>query len=199
MQTVSTLKQEYIFAPHPVKNVYLYHLLESLSIGSVIIFTSSCSACRLLGCTLQHLDCPIVMLHSDLRQQQRLHNLEDFKSRRVSILVATDLASRGLDIPGVDMVINFDLPHLPRDYVHRVGRTARAGRSGHAISFVTQYDVELLHGIEALIRVEMTKFEIKEAAVLKHMRRVFVAKKAATLQIKREEKDQADRDKAIRT
>ena len=167
MQTVSTLQQEYLFIPQNVKGVYLYHLLqqlEDLGLGSVIIFGGSCASCRLLGYTLQHLGFEIVMLHSEIKQQRRLMHLEQFKSRQVPILVATDLASRGLDIPCVDLVINFDLPHLPRDYVHRVGRTARAGRTGRAISFVSQYDVELLHAIEKLIGTQLQEFTMDEAA-----------------------------------
>ena len=200
MKTVPSLHQEYLLVPHNVKHVYLYHLLEELAtsgIGSVMIFTSTCTSCRLLGATLQQLGCDVVLLHSDIRQRRRLLNLHQFKSRQVSTLVATDLASRGLDIPSVDMVINFDLPHLPRDYVHRVGRTARAGRSGRAMSFVSQYDVELLHRIEDLIGAQLKAFEMHEEAVLKRMRRVFVAKKAAALQIKREEKEERDRQKAM--
>lgn len=81
----------------------------------------------------------------------RLDSLNKFKTGERSILIATDVASRGLDIPSVDVVINFDIPGNSKDYVHRVGRTARAGRSGRAITFVTQYDVELYQRIEALL------------------------------------------------
>lgn len=75
-------------------------------------------------------------------------SLNKFKSMEQSILVATDVASRGLDIPSVDAVINYDVPPNPKDYVHRVGRTARAGRSGRAVTIVTQYDVEIFQRIE---------------------------------------------------
>jgi superfamily II DNA/RNA helicase len=81
-------------------------------------------------------------------QVSRLASLAKFKSSLVRLLVATDVASRGLDIPDVDLVLNYDVPPLPSDYLHRVGRTARAGRAGRALTFVTQYDVELVHAIE---------------------------------------------------
>ena len=74
-----------------------------------------------------------------------------FKSNHVSFLVATDVASRGLDIPSVSLVVNYDVPRNPKDYVHRVGRTARAGRGGIAYSLVTQYDVKLLTSVEDFI------------------------------------------------
>lgn len=200
MKTVSTLTQEYVLAPQNVKDVYLYHLLlhlDDLEIGSAIVFCATCSSCRFLSATLQHLGIEIATLHSDLHQRKRITNLEAFRSKQATILVATDLASRGLDIPGVDLVINFELPHLPRDYVHRVGRTARAGRKGRAISFVGQKDIDLVHAVEGMIGTRLVEYKMNEEAVLKSLRRVFVAKKAASLQIKREEKEQKDRSKVL--
>jgi ATP-dependent RNA helicase DDX49/DBP8 len=79
----------------------------------------------------------VTYIHSLLSQRKRLANIAKFKSSQARILVATDVASRGLDIPYVHLVLNFDVPKNPRDYVHRVGRTARAGRGGTAITLVT--------------------------------------------------------------
>ena len=92
-----------------------------------------------------------IPIHGKMSQSKRVASLNKFKAGQRSILVATDVASRGLDIPSVDLVINFEIPRNSKDYVHRVGRTARAGRSGRAITFVTQYDVELYQRIEALL------------------------------------------------
>lgn len=83
-----------------------------------------------------------VTINGQMTQNKRLGSLARFKAKDANILVATDVASRGLDIPEVDLVINFDLPMNPKDYVHRVGRTARAGRAGRALTFVSQYDIE---------------------------------------------------------
>ncbi|PKA49352.1 DEAD-box ATP-dependent RNA helicase 36 [Apostasia shenzhenica] len=95
-------------------------------------------SCHLLSLLLEELDQPAVALHSLKSQSLRLSALSKFKSGRVPVLLATDVASRGLDIPTVDLVINYDIPRYPRDYVHRVGRTARAGRGGLAVSFITE-------------------------------------------------------------
>ena len=93
--------------------------------------------------TLKFLNFKAVNIHGKLSQQMRLDSLNKFKTGERSIMIATDVASRGLDIPSVDVVINFDIPGNSKDYVHRVGRTARAGRSGRAVTLVTQYDVEI--------------------------------------------------------
>ena len=109
--------------------------------------------------------------------------LLQFKSRMVPILVATDVASRGLDIPTVDLVVNFDLPVKAEDYVHRVGRTARAGRPGWALTLVTQYDIKLLQGIEASTGHKLTEYKMDEAEVLKSITQVYAARRAALLAI----------------
>lgn len=94
-------------------------------------------------------------LHGQLSQPKRLGALNRFKAGAVNILVATDVASRGIDISGVDAVVNFDLPLTAKDYVHRVGRTARAGNAGKAITFVTQYDVEAYQHLEMQLSVKL--------------------------------------------
>jgi ATP-dependent RNA helicase DDX47/RRP3 len=92
---------------------------------------------------LKFLNFKAANIHGKMSQQMRLSSLNKFKTGEKSILIATDVASRGLDIPSVDVVINYDIPGNSKDYVHRVGRTARAGKSGKAITLVTQYDVEI--------------------------------------------------------
>lgn len=95
---------------------------------------------------------PLLNPFPPLPQPKRLGALAKFTAKSHSILVATDVASRGLDIPHVDVVVNYDMPQHSKDYIHRVGRTARAGRAGKAITFVTQYDVELFQRIEQVWR-----------------------------------------------
>nr|XP_013806036.1 PREDICTED: probable ATP-dependent RNA helicase DDX49 [Apteryx mantelli mantelli] len=97
---------------------------------------------------LRKFNFPSVALHSMMKQRQRFAALAKFKSSIFRILIATDVAARGLDIPAVQVVINHNTPGLPKIYIHRVGRTARAGRHGIAITMVTQYDIHLVHAIE---------------------------------------------------
>lgn len=101
-----------------------------------------------------------VALHAMIKQTQRLAALAKFKSNTTKILIATDVASRGLDIPQVQLVINHFLPKIPKEYIHRVGRTARAGRGGQAISLVSPQDIPHLQRIEEHINTKLTEFKI---------------------------------------
>ena len=115
---------------------------------SAILFASTVRGAATLAELLRELGIPCTALHSALSQPARTASLAKFKGGLVRVLVATDVASRGLDIPDVDLVVNVDVPRAPPDYVHRVGRTARAGRNGRAVTLVTQFDVELVAAIE---------------------------------------------------
>jgi len=103
-------------------------------------------------------------IHGDMEQPQRLAELELFKAGEVNILVASDVAARGLDIKGVSTVVNFDAPWHPDDYVHRIGRTGRAGASGTAYTFVTPDDAENIANIEKLTGQKIPRLEGKPAA-----------------------------------
>lgn len=180
------LKEQYLLVPAKVKEVYLVHLLQSLEerkIRSVIVFSGTCRGCALLAALLEEVGISAAALHSGLPQRRRMAALDRFKGGTVPVLLATDVASRGLDIPTVDLVINFDLPTLARDYVHRVGRTARAGRKGWSLSFVSQYDIELVKKIEELTGKELDKFELQESEVLKGITQVYAARRAAALKV----------------
>jgi ATP-dependent RNA helicase DDX47/RRP3 len=183
-QTVSTLTQNYIFLPHKFKEAYLTELIN-LNLGkSCIVFVSTCKGVIRTVLFLRNLGFDCVPIHGQMTQVKRINALSKFKSNQKSILVATDVASRGLDIPTVDLVLNYDIPNNPKDYVHRVGRTARAGRAGLAVSVVTQYEVELFQKIEHAIEKKMTSYEISEAQVLKINSRVQEALKIADFELK---------------
>ena len=110
--------------------------------------------------TLNEIGFENASLHAMIKQKERLNALAKFKSNHIKILIATDVAARGLDIPIVTLVINHNIPNVPKEYIHRVGRTARAGRGGMAISLVTPHDIKLLHAIETLIGTKLTEFKI---------------------------------------
>ncbi|CAI2177199.1 17282_t:CDS:2 [Funneliformis geosporum] len=158
--TVSTLLQYYLFFPFKHKDCYLVYLCNELAGNSLIIFTRTCNDTQRLALLLRNMGFPAIPLHGQLSQAKRLGSLNKFKAGNRNILVATDVASRGLDIPLVDVVINFDIPANSKDYIHRVGRTARAGRSGKSITLVTQYDVELYQRIEHVIGKKMELFPL---------------------------------------
>ena len=116
---------------------------------SIIIFVSTCAAAACVTELCKELSIPCTALHSVMPQSARLGSLAKFRGEMVRVLVATDVASRGLDLPSVDLVVNYDVPRKAEDYVHRVGRTARAGRGGRAVTLVTQYEMELIVALEA--------------------------------------------------
>ncbi|KAK4053321.1 ribosomal RNA processing protein [Microbotryomycetes sp. JL221] len=159
-QTVSTLLQYYLLVPMKHKDLHLVHLVHTLAGNTTIIFVRTVVDAQRLSIILRLLSFPAVPLHGQLSQSARLGALNKFKSGSKSILVATDVASRGLDIPAVDCVINFDIPTHSKDYIHRVGRTARAGRAGKSITLVTQYDVELFQRIEGVVGKKMDEFPL---------------------------------------
>ncbi|RXK34922.1 ATP-dependent RNA helicase DBP8 [Tremella mesenterica] len=155
----------------------------TVHIPSTIIFTQRCATAHLLHLLLNSLDLPSVPLHSRLSQPQRLLSLSRFKAGEVPILVTTDVGSRGLDIPEVAMVINWDCPRRSDDYVHRVGRTARAGRGGVAVTIVTERDVELVKMIEDEIGVRMAELTLPEETVLEKLNQVSLARRMATMEM----------------
>lgn len=138
-QTVSTLVQSWTLMPHVKKDIYLIYNLNEFAGKSAIVFTRTVNETQRVAILLRTLGFGAIPLHGQLSQSNRLGALNKFRAGSREILVATDVAARGLDIPSVDVVFNYDLPPDSKTYIHRVGRTARAGKSGHAISFVTQY------------------------------------------------------------
>ncbi|KAG5894103.1 hypothetical protein JTB14_004042 [Gonioctena quinquepunctata] len=183
-QTVEKLQQYYIFIPVKFKDVYLVHILNEMAGNSFMIFCSTCNNTMRTALMLRNLGLTAVPLHGQMSQNKRLAALTKFKAKNRSILISTDVASRGLDIPHVDVVMNFDIPTHSKDYIHRVGRTARAGRSGKAITFVTQYDVELYQRIEQLIGKQLPLYKTEEDEVMVLQERVAESQRIAKMEIK---------------
>lgn len=158
----STLHQTYLQVPLTYREAYLHILLSTpanVSRKSIIVFCNRTATADLLERLLRNLDHKVTSLHSKLPQSERNSNLSRFRASASRILVATDVASRGLDIPEVDLIVNYDVPRNPDDYIHRVGRTARAGRKGESVTMVGQRDVELVLAIEARVRGRMVEYQ----------------------------------------
>lgn len=126
----------------------------------VILFSGKKQKVKEIAKTLQKMDLSVGEMHSDLDQSQREHVMREFKNERIDILVATDIVSRGIDIDDITLVINFDVPYDVEDYVHRIGRTARAGDSGMAITFVSPEDQHLFEKIEQFLQKKIYRIPV---------------------------------------
>jgi ATP-dependent RNA helicase RhlE len=126
----------------------------------VILFSGKKQKVKEIAKTLQKMDLSVGEMHSDLDQSQREHVMREFKNERIDILVATDIVSRGIDIDDITLVINFDVPYDVEDYVHRIGRTARAGDSGMAITFVSPEDQHLFEKIEQFLQKKVYRIPV---------------------------------------
>ncbi|NXX22568.1 DDX49 helicase, partial [Podargus strigoides] len=181
VRTVEELDQRYLLVPEALKDAYLVHLIQTFQDEHpdwpIIIFTKTCKDCQVLNMMFRKYSFPSVALHSMMKQRQRFAALAKFKSNIFKILIATDVAARGLDIPTVQVVINHNTPGLPKIYIHRVGRTARAGRKGIAITLVTQYDIHLVHAIEEEIKLKLQEFSVEEKLVLNIFTQVNVTRR----------------------
>jgi ATP-dependent RNA helicase RhlE len=135
-------------------------LLKDAAYTSVIIFASTKEKVKEVYKTLGKLKVKVEAFHSDLKQAEREEILLQFKNRKLQVLIGTDVLSRGIDVEGIDLVINYDVPGDPEDYIHRIGRTARAATTGTAITFVNERDQRKLLNIEAMIGREIKVMEL---------------------------------------
>ena len=131
-------------------------------ISHILIFASSIKSVREIKKTLTKAGMRASEMHSGLEQEQREETIRDFKSKKIRILVATDILSRGIDIKGIELVINYEVPHDAEDYVHRIGRTARADSTGEAITFINPKQVRDFMDIEKLIEKEVPKLNLPQ-------------------------------------
>ena len=138
-------------------------LFAKPSESKTIIFSSSKMKVKELAHTLKRMKLNVAAMHSDLEQAQREEVMLAFKNNKVNILVATDIVARGIDIEDIGLVINYDVPHDPEDYIHRIGRTARAAATGSAITFVCEEEQGKFHTIEKFIEREIRKADLPES------------------------------------
>ena len=156
--TASTVEQHFYSVGADDKRRALHQILKTRDLKQAFVFVNSKLGCARLARSLEREGLNTTALHGDKSQDERLKALEAFKQGEVDLLVCTDVAARGLDIKDVPAVFNFDVPFNAEDYVHRIGRTGRAGASGLAVSFVASSDQRLVADIEKLIK---TKIEIE--------------------------------------
>ncbi|WP_206046969.1 DEAD/DEAH box helicase [Mangrovimicrobium sediminis] len=159
--TVELVRQQI----HPVdksrKPKLLIHLVKTHNWHQVLVFTRTKHGANRLATQLDKAGIPAAAIHGNKSQNARTRALEDFKANRIQVLVATDIAARGIDIDQLPHVINLDLPNVPEDYVHRIGRTGRAGASGEAVSLVSADEADQLRAIERLTNQQIPRSVIE--------------------------------------
>jgi ATP-dependent RNA helicase RhlE len=134
-----------------VKSALLLELLRGEAVANALVFTRTKHRANRLAQFLHRNGVACERVHGNRSQAQRTEALAGFKSGRFRVLVATDIAARGIDVEGLSHVVNFDVPHVPEDYIHRVGRTARAGATGEALTFVSPEELNELRAIERTV------------------------------------------------
>ena len=162
--TAERIDQSVIFVEAARKRQVLASLLKTGRMGRTLVFTRTKHGADRVTQHLEAVGQPAAAIHGNKSQPQRERALAAFKDGRVRVLVATDIAARGIDVDGVTHVVNFDLPNVPEAYVHRIGRTARAGHAGVAISFCDSSERAHLRGIEKLIRARLPVEEAESLA-----------------------------------
>ncbi|ANB15661.1 RNA-dependent ATPase RRP3 [Sugiyamaella lignohabitans] len=183
--TVETLLEYYVFLPLKHKDATLVYLLNEFAGKSVIVFVNTKDEGTRIPMVLDSLNFSAIPINGNMTQSARLGALNKFRAGAKNILVATNVAARGLDIPSVDVVINYSVPDNAAEYVHRVGRTARAGRSGKAITFAAQYDVMRYTTIEKEVHGDkkLPAYEIDKEAVMLLMSTIDEAQRQAKIRM----------------
>lgn len=150
-EPVASLRQKVLFIDKKMKEDRLLDELNAAK-GSVIVFTGSQHSCESVGKYLKEYGYSTNLIHGGLSQGQRNRVIRDFREGKTRVLVATDLLARGLDVPHVEHVFNFDLPFQSEDFLHRIGRTARAGRGGNAVTFVSWSDYKMYQKVKPYLQ-----------------------------------------------
>lgn len=170
-KALDKIKQQYIYTSSKYKKYTLLELFFSDVYGKCIVFVNTKQYAEEIAKFLNNNSTPCRAIHSDLRQAERKRVIEMFKAGKIDVLVATDVASRGLDIKNVKWIINYDLPHEMEYYVHRIGRTARAGESGSVINIITTIgQLSYMRDIERTTKAKITLFDTKS----ENLRQYFV-------------------------
>jgi ATP-dependent RNA helicase RhlE len=145
------IRQALYPVPKHLKTALLMALLQQIEVNSMLVFTATKQEADIVTRQLRQAKISVACLHGDFRQRERIAALEGFRSGKHQVLIATNIAARGLDVEGISHVINYDVPEHPEDYIHRIGRTARAEADGDAITLVTPDDEALIYRIEHVL------------------------------------------------
>lgn len=159
--TVETINQRVIKVNKENRSALLRHLIKEENWDQVLVFMANKRSCDNLAFKFRKYGFEAESFHGDLVQEERNETLADFKTKKIKVLFATDIAARGLHIDNISCVVNFDLPRAAADYIHRIGRTGRAGKSGTAISFICHEDEEHFNLIEKRSDITLVKEQIK--------------------------------------
>jgi ATP-dependent RNA helicase RhlE len=173
----STVKHGVYVTDHGGKFGLLLALLKAADSSSVLIFSRTKHGADRIAKRLRANNLSVAVLHANRSQNQRIEALEGFKSGRYGVMVATDIAARGIDVAGVSHVINYDIPQHPEDYVHRIGRTGRAQRTGDAFTLVAHDEMKKLAAIERFIGQKIDRLHLEGVNVPKHGEDVMTARK----------------------
>ena len=160
-QVVEKIDQRVIEVNRENRGPLLRYLLKTEKYGQVLVFMANKRATDNIAMKFKKYGLKAQSFHGDLDQDERNETLKEFKDKKIQILFATDIAARGLDIDDIDCVVNFDLPRSPADYIHRIGRTARAGRSGNAVSFIGYEEMEHFKLIEKRSEIKLEREQIE--------------------------------------
>ncbi len=159
--TVDTITQRVIEVNINNRGSLLKYLMKTLKLKNVLVFMANKRATDNIAFKFRKNGFAAESFHGDLSQEDRTYTLNEFKNKKINILFATDIAARGLDIDNIECVINYDLPRSPTDYIHRIGRTARAGKTGLAISFISHEDQAHFEVIEKKCKVKIPREQIE--------------------------------------
>jgi len=156
------IQQALYAVPKHLKLRLLLAILDQIEVNSMLVFTRTKQEADIVTRHLKQTKIAVACIHGDFKQRERIAALEGFRSGKHRVLVATNIAARGLDIEGISHVINYDVPEHPEDYIHRIGRTARAEADGDAITLVTPDDESLIHRIEYLLERKIERKTLAE-------------------------------------
>jgi ATP-dependent RNA helicase RhlE len=159
-EAASTVTHAVYPVPRDRKSTLLVELLKETNMDSVLIFTRTKHGADRVVRHLEDKDIAATAMHADKSQGERTRALEDFKSGKIRVLVATDIAQRGLDVSGISHVINYDVPQQPEDYVHRIGRTGRAAATGDAYTFMSPDEIAMVRTIERMIGQSIPRISV---------------------------------------